>query len=426
MAQDWYYLENNQTCGPVDFETIQELIRQGGLHRDTLVWHQELTEWTPASAIEGLDFSTVPPPPPPPPKTSTQAKPAQILRHIGAKISELTDLPEITDIPILKILFGQMLTKAPRDLEDEFIVGTRQTTPALAQLETGWPHARLCWRVLAGSLATYFLLQFGWSQFHNPNRIPAMMVVGSFIVPLTVVIFFFEMNTPRNISAYQIIKLLMLGGALSIISNAVLGEIIPGTGTGMLVPSFLTGIAEETAKALPLLLVLFSRRYSWQLNGLMFGAAVGAGFAGFESAGYAFKPIWQNPGLPFDSIVELIQDNITLRGLLAPGGHVIWTAMVASGLWKAKGDRAFSFAILTQPLVFRRWVIAVILHGLWDADILVSFLGRLFTERQCSLAQCLILSFIGWYIVFASLKQALSEVASARLAALSDAQVASR
>ena len=50
----------------------------------------------------------------------------------------------------------------------------------------------------------------------------------------------------------------------------------------------LKGVLEETGKALALLVVVGSLRYRWQLNGLLFGAAVGAGFAGFESAGYAF------------------------------------------------------------------------------------------------------------------------------------------
>ena len=67
----------------------------------------------------------------------------------------------------------------------------------------------------------------------------------------------------------------------------LLFDVIPGSGVGSLVPALLTGATEETGKALALLIVLGSPRYRWQLNGLLFGAAVGAGFAGFESAGYA-------------------------------------------------------------------------------------------------------------------------------------------
>jgi RsiW-degrading membrane proteinase PrsW (M82 family) len=412
MAEDWFYLkENNESFGPVSLESIRSLITAGKITGRTLLWNSSLPEWTTAAAL-GL-APALPPPPPGHPSSGAQ-KPVQLLRNIGAKISELTDLPEITDVPVMKILFERAFSKAPRNIEDDLIVGTIRTTPDPEQLEDGWPHARICWRVLAGALATYFLLQFGWTQFHNPNRIPAMMFVGSFIVPLTVVIFFFEMNTPRNISVYQITKMLVLGGALSIITNAVLGQIIPGAGTGQLIPSLLTGALEETAKALALLLIITNRRYPWQINGLLFGAAVGAGFAGFESAGYAFKPIWQNPGMPLDNLVAIIQDNLTIRGLLAPGGHVIWTAIVASAIWKAKGDGPFSLSTLAELVVLRRWLTAVILHAIWDSDLAVSFLGRLISEQACSIGQAIVLCVVGWYIVFAILKQALSEVALVR------------
>jgi protease PrsW len=412
MAEDWFYVRDNQRCGPVDLENMKALAANGGISGETLVWHSGLSGWTPA-AVAGLAPVAASGPPPPLPVPA--AKPAQLLRNIGAKISELTDLPEISDVPVRKILFGRIFAKAPRDIEDELIVGTTRTTPALTQLEEGWPYACICWRVLAGALAIYFLLQLGWTQFHNPNRIPAMMVVGSFVVPLTVVIFFFEMNTPRNVSIYQVAKLLMLGGALGIIANAALGQIFTGAGTGQLIPSLLTGTAEETAKALALLLIITNKRYPWQINGLLFGAAVGAGFAGFESAGYAFKPVWQNPGMPLDALAAVIQNNITTRGLLAPGGHVIWTAIVASAIWKAKGVGPFSLSVLAKPVVLRRWMTAMILHAIWDSDLVVSLFGRLFEEGTCAVAQSIGLSVVGWYIVFAVLKEALSEVASARL-----------
>ena len=131
-------------------------------------------------------------------------------------------------------------------------------------------------------------------------------------------------------------------------------------------------------------------RYKWQLNGLLFGAAVGAGFAGFESAGYALRAL-------FAGGWSGVLDSITIRALLSPGGHVIWTAMVGSALWRVKGDRPFATSMLTHPDVVRRWGIAVVLHGLWDADLLVHPYLKL-----------LVLVVVGWYVVLAILKQALA------------------
>ena len=41
-------------------------------------------------------------------------------------------------------------------------------------------------------------------------------MIGSFVVPFSVVVLFFELNTPRNVSVYQVGKMLLLGGALSL------------------------------------------------------------------------------------------------------------------------------------------------------------------------------------------------------------------
>jgi RsiW-degrading membrane proteinase PrsW (M82 family) len=175
--------------------------------------------------------------------------------------------------------------------------------------------------------------------------------------------------------------------------------VIPGSGVGSLLPALLTGVTEETGKALALLIVVRQPRYKWQLNGLLFGAAVGAGFAGFESAGYALRALFAGG---WSGVIG----SITIRALLSPGGHVIWTAMVGSALWRVKGDRPFATSMLTHPDVVRRWGIAVVLHGLWDADLLVHPYLKL-----------LVLVVVGWYVVLAILKQALGEVEQARLQA---------
>jgi RsiW-degrading membrane proteinase PrsW (M82 family) len=161
---------------------------------------------------------------------------------------------------------------------------------------------------------------------------------------------------------------------------------LPGAGTGQIVPALLTGVAEETGKALVLLFVVSSLRYPWQVNGMLFGAAVGAGFAGFESAGYAYKA---GAGL-FDSIM--------LRAILAPGGHVIWTAMVGAAIWRVKGNQKFNLGMLLHPVVLRRLAIAIVLHGLWDSSILAWYI------------QLPILSIVGWYLILAMLKQAYAGI----------------
>jgi hypothetical protein len=58
----WYYVLNNQQCGPVDEDTIESLIKNGTIQKETLVWKAGMQEWRRADAtsIEYL-FSEIPP-----------------------------------------------------------------------------------------------------------------------------------------------------------------------------------------------------------------------------------------------------------------------------------------------------------------------------------------------------------------------------
>jgi protease PrsW len=257
-------------------------------------------------------------------------------------------------------------------------------------------------------MATYLLLLFGLRQFGNTNFLPGMIVIGSFVVPLSIVILFFELNVPRNVSIYQVGKMILLGGALSLVVTMLVGAVIP-SGVGNVFLAMLTGVVEEVGKGLVLLIIIGAVRYRFQLNGLLFGAAVGAGFAGFESAGYAFNNALDAAVKTqlLEAVTSSATGSILIRGLLAPGGHVIWTAMVASALWKVRGDKPFQVAMLFHPVVLRRFLVAVVLHGLWDTDIW--FIPQILW--------CVLLLIVGWYIVFGILKQSLAEVEEAKKAA---------
>lgn len=403
-AAEWLFINQGVQSGPVAYTALTEMARGGQLDRAALAWKPGMAEWKTAGELPGL--FAAPPPKPDKPSGSHVPPPVparSLLGGIGAKISEYTDLPTLSNVPVRKILMGGLTpggqTEA-RDIEDEFAVGTLRTTPSLADIPTGWPTARLFWRVLGGSLATYMLMRYGLTQFKNLNFVPGMIVVGSFVVPFSVVVLFFEMNAPRNVSVYQVGKMLMLGGALSLIVTMFVFELIPGSGTGALIPALLTGFCEETGKGLALLIVAYSIRYGWQLNGLLFGAAVGAGFAGFESAGYAFRYLLKDS---LDAALEVIW----LRGILAPGGHVIWTAMVGSAIWKVKGQRPFAIGMLFDRVVLRRLGAAVVLHGLWDTNVPL-------LPYQLKFA---LLVVVGWYIVFAILKEALGNIETAKQSA---------
>ncbi len=401
MDGHWYYVQNGAPAGPVSAESFLRLAADGTVQVTTYVWQEGMPSWRPAGEVPGL----LPPPPPPLALPLSAVPPPsgrRILGEIGVGISRAAELPTLSGVPIREVLLGGLQPGVTTShIEDLFIVGTETTTPDLAAIPSGWPTPRVFWRIFFGSIAIYLLLLMGLRQFNNIHFVPGMIVIGSFVVPLSVVVLFFELNVPRNVSIYQVAKMVLLGGALSLLVTLVVGEIVPFDGVGHVIPAMLTGVVEEVGKGLVLLLMVGVARYRFQLNGLLFGAAVGAGFAGFESAGYAFRLLLETQA--FDAATS----SILLRGLLAPGGHVIWTAMIASALWKVKGDRRFEISMLFHPIVLRRFLVAVVLHGLWDTD--VWFIPQILW--------CVLLLVVGWYIVFGILKQSLAEVEAAKKAA---------
>lgn len=402
MADRWFYAVGDERRGPVEKDELLRMIGEGKLRRSTLVWTRTLKDWTPAGEVAELSGAPWPaaggddmaPPLPKIAGSGPKRSGGEILHGFGRKLSQLADLPTISRMPVREILIGGFSrpTRA-EDMEETFAVGTPATTPPLSAVAEGWPIPRVFWRVLFGAIATYALLRIGVSEYRNPNFFPGLVVIGSFVVPLAVVILFFELNTPKNVSVYQVGKLLLLGGALALILTTALARVLPGSGVGDLVPAMLTAALEETGKALALMIVVGNVRYRWQLNGLLFGAAIGAGFAGFESAGYA---------LHLASTLDETFSVITLRGVLAPGGHVIWTAMIGSAIWRVKGDRPFEMGMLFSPIVIRRWAIAVVLHGLWDTAIRPPYV------------KWILLSIAGWYVILGIVTQALDEVAAAK------------
>jgi hypothetical protein len=59
---DWFYVFNNQQCGPVTETQLEELQRAGTVTLDTLVWREGQAEWQPLRVVRTQSVPTGPPP----------------------------------------------------------------------------------------------------------------------------------------------------------------------------------------------------------------------------------------------------------------------------------------------------------------------------------------------------------------------------
>jgi RsiW-degrading membrane proteinase PrsW (M82 family) len=260
-------------------------------------------------------------------------------------------------------------------------VGGPDTTPPLAQIEVRWPRPWIFFRIFLVALGAYIAFVQAWEQFGNVKLLPGIIFVGSFAIPFATLILFFELNIRRNISLYQVARLIALGGAAAIVLSLLGYQVAAGLKLNWLGAS-VAGLVEEPGKLLVLGFLINNRKYRSILNGLLLGAAVGAGFAAFESAGYAFLYVLQHLGVTMQyngsvtlqlNDVAAMRQLIMTRGLLSPFGHIAWTGMSAAALWRVMGDRPFRFEMLGDSRFTRVFAAAVLLHMLWDSPLDLPF-----------------------------------------------------
>lgn len=292
----------------------------------------------------------------------------------------------------LKSFFSDVFKKYdPDETETIFTVGSKLTTPALHPNMAKLPNPWLFFRVLISTVVVYLVFLMSWKEFQNANVIPGLIMVGSFAVPFSVLILFFELNTPRNISIVRVIQMLVMGGALSVLFSLILFEYTPLW--GMFGPSA-AGIVEEVAKLLTVLFVLRvvnKERYPFLINALLFGAAVGTGFAAFESAGYALR-------IGFID-ADAMLDNITLRGVLSPFAHIVWTSIATAAYWRARSEHPDFVSTVKSRKFLVLFAVPVTLHFIWNLP-----LEKLFYVKS------LALGFIAWVVVFSLIQSALKEI----------------
>ncbi|MDD5871612.1 MAG: PrsW family intramembrane metalloprotease [Bacteroidales bacterium] len=263
----------------------------------------------------------------------------------------------------LKDLFADVFKRhSLSDAEDIFICGTRYTTPPLYAVRFSWPRPWLYSRVLLIMTIAFVMLMLCLVMFDSSNAIPGVIVVGSFAMPLTTMMLFLELNAYRDVSVYKIIVTFLVGGCASLLATMILYMFItPGMD---FVGAIIIGVVEEIGKLIIVYYTISRLRTCHILTGLLIGSAVGAGFAAFESAGYAFNFLLDDEGGLYTMF-----DVIVLRGILAPGGHVAWAAITGAAIVMAKGNRRLNTDILTSGKFLKLFAIPVVLHSIWDMPI---------------------------------------------------------
>jgi protease PrsW len=189
----------------------------------------------------------------------------------------------------------------------------------------------------------------------NPNLIPTLVLLGSFLVPVTFVAWAFERRDTGEITVGLILNTFLTGGVIGVLGASVLESYLLHPSPWLFLG---VGLIEEAVKLAVLMVLTRHLTTKSVRDGMILGACVGFGFAAFESAGYAFTAMFTTEGL---SLKQLVETEL-LRGLVTPVGHGLWTAIVGGVLFSSSGRQQFT---ITGRLILAYLGVSV-LHALWD------------------------------------------------------------
>jgi len=349
----WWLSTDGNTQGPFSANEIVQKYRAAGSPTGWHILREGDTNWL---ALEQAPWFR-PASAPTPVANSQTSTPFQTASDT---ITSQLGLAKIEGFS-LSNFFSEVFSKhAPDELERQLAVGSPDTTPALNLKMGVMPSPWIFFRIMGSTVILYFVFCFMFDKYKNDRMIPGIIMLGSFAVPFSVLILFFELNTPKNISISRVVRLLFIGAAISLLLTHMLNGPL----------NFLTtwwgdaaaGPIEEPAKILTLLIALRAVErgsYPYRLNALLLGAAVGTGFAAFETMGYALE-IFKRDG------VGAMIKNIELRALLSPFMHVAWTAIAASAFWIARPQCRDTWTTLCSAKFLRLFSVPVALHFCWN------------------------------------------------------------
>jgi len=302
----------------------------------------------------------------------------------------------------LRHFFGKCWATHDREETEKVLIrGTAQTTPCLSSSMGNWPQPWVFLRVLSASVVSYLVIYWILAVYQQQALVllPALLVIGSFAIPLSVLVLFFEINTPHNISLFYITTLGLLGGALSFLLTFLLFDYFAIL--TMAYGDSAAGFVEESAKLLGLLFFVrkdISKRYPYLLNGLLLGATIGTGFSAFESAGYALRA-----GMESNSFAQL-NINLVLRGLLSPFSHVVWSAMAAGAFWLAFRDNHNFFKSIFSARFGSLFILSLVFHFCWNLN--------LDWPLWATIMKNLCLGVLSWAVILRMVQTGLSEFSS--------------
>ncbi len=224
----------------------------------------------------------------------------------------------------------------------------------LISMKAGLFH-RAWFQIAIGGIILFVITEIVLIKTSNPLFFPTVILLGTFVIPVAFVAYFYEYVRDRDISMPLLTTCFVVGGLVGVIAA---GLIEYNTLRGLnLLSLFGVGLIEETVKLIFPVFMFAGWKYRHEADGLLFGVAAGMGFAALETMGYALVDLIRSGGN-----VGVMQQVLLIRGLLSPSGHAAWTGFVCAVLWRQRQLKGHPLGLS----VIGAFLLTIVLHALWD------------------------------------------------------------
>src|SRR2546429_8035632 len=161
---------------------------------------------------------------------------------------------------------------------------------------------------------------------HNVILLPTIILLGSFLVPVTAVVWYLDHDPSPALSPRRIVAAFIVAGAIGVLAAAVLESLLV-FGPGV-IGNLKVGLIEEFVKGVAIVVVAWGLRSYATRDGMVLGATVGFGFAALESSGYALASLFVVQGGQLSLSLTSVVLTELVRGVLGSFGHGLWSAIL--------------------------------------------------------------------------------------------------
>lgn len=176
---DWFYAKNDQQEGPLPAQEIRDLLEQGTLSPDTLVWTNNMPDWLPASTVPTFSDSIV--------ETATCAVTGKTMR-----VDEMLNYGDKLIDPAQKDLFVQQLREGAT-VSGELVSnsdGYTYADPTLRANLTKWFFIIGTFGEICVTIVDFFDSSMASEAFTVADGLMAVLVIGYIPIYITGIVSF--------------------------------------------------------------------------------------------------------------------------------------------------------------------------------------------------------------------------------------------